>query len=445
MRDIVLLAAMLGFVPLCLRYPAAGAICWAWVSIMNPHRQVYGFALGLQFNLMIAAATLLGWLLSAERKRWTPDFMPKLMLIFVLWMTFNSCFAAVPTWSWDYWDRTMRGLALVFLVFFIADTKARVHGLVWIIVLSLGYYSLKGGIFTVIHGGHYTVFGPAASILGDNNQLALAVVMSLPLMNYLRMHTRSRGIQLGLTVAMFLGIVMVLGSKSRGGAIALVITLTVFWLSTRHKLIYAIVGSALLLMALSVMPDSYFNRLDTINEADQDSSFMSRVTAWKIAIAIAIDRFPFGAGFYAQQLPSISHAYFPAEGALPSGGAYAAHSIYFQVLGEHGFVGLAIYLAILLLALYNTFVVARQTRTTLEFRWAYDLAVMTRTALIGYYVGGAALSVAYFDGFFVLIALLSTVRELTASGYATGARPAASILPQMGPSTDTDRPTIRSP
>jgi len=415
-------------VPLCLRSPAAGAICWAWVSIMNPHRQVYGFALGLQFNLVIAIATLLGWMLSAERKRWTPDFMPKLMLIFVLWMTFNSCFAAVPDWSWDYWDRTMRGLALVFLVFFIADRKARIHGFVWIIVMSLGYYSVKGGIFTILHGGQYIVFGPDASILGDNNHLALAVVMSLPLINYLRVHTRSRTIQFCLVAAVFLSIVMVLGSKSRGGAVALGVTLVVLWLGARHKIAYAVVGGALLLAAVSFMPDSYFSRLDTINEADQDTSFAGRVTAWKIAIAIAMDRFPFGAGFYAQQLPSVAYAYHLTEGLPLIGGAFAAHSIYFQVLGEHGFVGLVIYLAILVLALYNTMVISRQTRTTPEFRWAYDLSVMIRASLFGFYVGGAALSMAYFDGFFVLIALLSTVRELTDPSRTIFARP-ASISP----------------
>ena len=81
MRDLLLVLATLGFLPLCFRYPAAGAICWAWFSLMSPHRLVYGGAYG-QFNLVIAAVTLAGWLISRERKRWTPDLVPKLLLIF---------------------------------------------------------------------------------------------------------------------------------------------------------------------------------------------------------------------------------------------------------------------------------------------------------------------------------------------------------------------------
>lgn len=409
MRSIILVLATLCFLPMCLRYPAAGAICWAWFSIMSPHQQVSGFAQGQQFNLVIAVATLLGWLFSSERKRWTPDLMPKLMLVFVLWMTFNSFFALVPDWSWQYWDRTMRTLALVFLVFFIVNTKARIHGFIWILVISLGYYGLRGGVFTIINGGAYIVYGPPGTIIADNNQLALAIVMSLPLVNYLRMHSKKHFIQFGLAVAFGLEVMMVLGSHSRGGAIALAAMFFVLWLRTRRKLAYGICIIVLLGLALSIMPDSYFQRLDTINDTGSDTSFQDRVMSWHVATFVAIDHFPFGAGFYAPQLAQIFNSYFP--GQRP----YAAHSIYFQVLGEHGFIGLALYLLILLLALRNAAIVLRQTRNRPELLWARDLASMIQVALIGYYVGGAALSMAYFDGFLLLIALLSTLRELTVS------------------------------
>lgn len=135
---------------------------------------------------------------------------------------------------------------------------------------------------------------------------------------------------------------------------------------------------------------------------------MGRVAAWEVATRVAIDRFPFGAGFYAPQLPVIFNYYLPNEGAR------AAHSIYFQVLGEQGFIGLALFLMILLFALRNAGVIRRQVRDNPELLWASDLANMIRVALIGFYIGGAALSMAYFDGLFLLMALLSTLRELTA-------------------------------
>lgn len=409
MRAIVFVVAMLGFVPLCLRYPAAGVVCWAWVSLLSPQNEVYGFAAGLQFNFVIAVATLLGWLVSPERKRWTPDVMPKLMLVFVLWMTLNSLFAPLFEYSWAFWNRTMRDFALVFLVFFLTNTKARIHGLVWILVISIGYYALKGGIFTILTGGNYIVYGPEASIIADNNDLALAVVMTLPLLNYLRLHTKSRHLRLGVAAAIFIEIVMVLGTHSRGGAIALGVVLFIFWLTNRHKVLYAIAGVVLVAAALSLMPDTYFERLDTIIHPGADTSFVDRTISWQVAVQVAIDRFPFGAGFYAPQTGEIYHHYFPDSKGL------AAHSIYFQILGEHGFIGLALYMLIILLALHNAGVVMRQTRKRPGLLWAYDLANMIRVALFGFCVGGAALSMAYFDGFWVLMALLSTLRELTAT------------------------------
>jgi putative inorganic carbon (hco3(-)) transporter len=410
-RSLILAVAMLGFLPFCFRYPAAGVICWEWVSLMNPHRQVYGFASDQHFNLAIAAATLLGWVCSSERKRWTPDWMPKLMVIFLAWMTITSAFSVFPQISWFYWDRFMRALSVIILVFFIANRKARIHGLIWIIVISIGYYGVKGGIWTITSGGGDTVLGPAASMIADNNGLGLALVMTLPLVNYLRMHSKSRWLQLGLAAATFFLVVAVLGTHSRGGAVALGVVFVVFWASTRRKIFYGIAAVGIAVAALKLMPESYFARLDTLNDVNSDSSFIGRLHAWQVSWHAAVDYFPFGGGLYAP---------FPEWAVyFPGWGTHAAHSIYFQVLGEQGFIGLAIYLLMLVLALRNAGIVMRQTRGRSELLWAYDLANMIRVALIGYYIGGAALSLAYYDGFWLLLALLSVLREMTAPERAT--------------------------
>jgi putative inorganic carbon (hco3(-)) transporter len=406
-RDIILVLATLGFLPLCFRYPAAGVICWIWISIMSPHRLVWGFAAGQQFNFVIALVTLLGWFLSKEARRWTPDLTPKLLLALTAWMTFASFFSLFPPDSWSIWDQTMRTLALIFLVFFVVKSKARIHGAIWALVISVGYYGVKGGLFTIATGGNFRVLGPGGTMLADNNNLALAVVMTFPLLNYLRLHTKHPALRIGLMVGMFLEVVMVLGTHSRGGAVALAAMLVAFWMMSRHKVGIAIVGVPIIALAVSLMPDMYFRRLDTIEDLTSDSSFMGRVQAWQVAIGIAIKQFPFGAGFSVAQRPEIFHSHLP--GVIP----HAAHSVYFQVLGDHGFIGLALYLWILAVALLNTWLIPNQTRNRPGLQWASDLAVMIRVALIGYSVGGAALSMAYFDGFLLLIALLSPLREIT--------------------------------
>jgi probable O-glycosylation ligase (exosortase A-associated) len=139
---------------------------------------------------------------------------------------------------------------------------------------------------------------------------------------------------------------------------------------------------------------------------------MGRVTAWKVAMNIAEDFFPFGAGFDGPAQPIMFHSYYPDRQAL------VAHSIYFQVLGEQGFIGLFFFGLVLFLAFRNCGIVLRSTRGSMESSWAYDLAQMIRISLAGFCIGGAALSMAYFDGFVMLVALSSTLRELMVSRVA---------------------------
>jgi probable O-glycosylation ligase (exosortase A-associated) len=177
-----------------------------------------------------------------------------------------------------------------------------------------------------------------------------------------------------------------------------------------------------------MMPAEFWTRMDTLNDVQADGSFQGRLAAWTVALDCARDYFPFGAGFYSPEQPVIFNRYLPGEDF------HAAHSIYFQVLGEHGYIGLAIFLVILVLPLYNATLVVRRTRNNPELAWARDLADFIRIALLAFYVGGAALSVAYFDGYLVLVALTSTLRELTAPKRATITVGRSTVLaPVSGP------------
>lgn len=412
MRDLALVLGMLFYLPMSLRAPAAGLLCWTWFSIMNPHREVYGFAYGQPFSMVIAVATLVGWLFSDERKRWTPDLMPKLLLLLLAWMAVDTFFGVNPGYSLEFLDRTARVFALTFMAFVLITNKARIHGMVWTIIISLGFYGVKGGVFTIVNGGHAIVFGPPASVYTDNNQLALAIVSTLPLVYYVWSHTRAAWLRIPTLVALVLQIIMVFGSYSRGGVIALSVMLGMFWLRSDRKIVYGLLGAVVVAGSLSLMPDEFFDRLHTVNSLDSDDSFQGRVNAWIVAFHYANDHFPFGAGFNGATLKTTFAHY------LPGVDAHAAHSIYFQILGDHGYIGLALFLVILLLGLYNAGVVIRQTRNVPELAWARDLAEMMRISLISFYVGGAALSMAYSDVYLLMFAMLSTLRQLTEPGAA---------------------------
>ena len=407
MRDYILILAVLIGLGATFFNPFSGVLLWTWISIQNPHEEVYSFARTLQLNLVTAIVTILVWLLSRERKAPPSAFLVWIMLIFLAWATFNSFFAFSPDWSWPYWDRTWKIFALGMLITVLATNAVRIHAIIWTVVLSLFYYGVKGGIFTILKGGHYDVFGPPHSIIGDNNQLALALLMSLPLANYLHQQSANRFVKAGLIGGMALTLASIVGSYSRGAYLALGVLAAVWLFRSRRKFLYLSFATVGIFLVVYFMPQSFWDRLQTIQTADTDASFQGRLMAWQVAYRYATDHFPFGAGFYGPQLAQIFNAYFPGETA------HAAHSIYFQVLGEHGFIGLFLYLLIIVGAFVKSFALIRRARRHPELEWVGELARMIQLSLVAFCVGGAALSMAYYDVFIICVALLVSLDELT--------------------------------
>ena len=411
MRDLILILSLLGCLGLTLRYPFAGVLAWAWLACMNPHQEVYGLSREIPLNLIVAIVTIIAWLFSKERKLPPLDGTTWMLLALLAWMTFNTFFAADPAYSWPYWDRTWRIIALGVVVGIMATNQVRIHALIWVVCTSLLYYGVKGGLLTFLTGGTKYITGPANTTLADNNALAVALLMILPLLNYLRLHTANRWLRVGLAATGFLSFVSLLGSYSRGGYLALASLTGIGWMRSRKKILFLVLLTVALVPMLYFMPQSFYDRVNTLSSPGDDPSFQSRLMSWKVAYFYAIDHFPFGAGFYAINLPEVYHLYFPDSTT------HVAHSVYFQMIGEHGFVGFALYMVILYLAFRNCSQIRRATKNREEFTWAHDLATMIQLSLVAFCVGGAALSIAFYDVFIVWVCLLPMLRNLVTQPF----------------------------
>jgi probable O-glycosylation ligase (exosortase A-associated) len=189
-------------------------------------------------------------------------------------------------------------------------------------------------------------------------------------------------------------------------------------------------------VALALAPERCYKRMETIETANQDSSFMGRVIAWKINTLAALDHPLTGAGFRStQDLPiwlsyssQFSRLDFVPTGPPDTRHPHAAHSIYFQVLGDMGFVGLGIYLALLVTAWRNAKVVLIQTKDNPELKWAHDLARTFQYCMIPYMVSGAALNMAYFDLAYIILACL-TVLRLKTKAHESALHAHTAVLP----------------
>lgn len=416
MRDLALAMVLAVLLPLAFRFPFVGIYLWEWFALMNPHRLVYSFAQGQPFNMVIAGVTLIAWVFWKEKSKvgFTPLMV--LVLLFSAWISLTTAFAPAPEFTTPLWDRNIKTMLLVVLIMMGIGTRVRLEGMIWIVAISLGYYGVRGGGFVILTAGAYRVFGPGQTMIEDNNSLALALIMTLPLMNYLRLHARHKILRLGILGAMALCLAAIVGTYSRGGILAMAAMLGFMWLKSRGKLVTGMIGAGVVVATLLFMPAQFFDRLSTINNVNEDASFQGRVDAWTVALGVAEDRI-LGAGFDGPRQPAIWNQY--RSGAQPR----ASHSIYFMVLGEHGFIGLALYLGICFFAWRNLARVITLTKNVPEALWAQDMATSLQVAMIGFLVGGAALPMAYYDGFLSIIGMTAPLRALMEAKYAPAERP----------------------
>ncbi|MED5595366.1 putative O-glycosylation ligase, exosortase A system-associated [Janthinobacterium sp. P210006] len=429
MRDIVITVIILGSLPFILKSPATGGLMWVWVSVMNPHTQAWGFATHMPFAFIIAIATMVGLLMTREPKSLPLTPISVLLLLFVAWMNVTAAFALLPESSWVQWNKVMKIMLMSFVIMMVIRTQRDIVRLIWVLVGSLGYYGVKGGIFTIRSGGTERVWGPEETFIGDNNALALALIITIPLMYYLQQNSDKRWVRRGLSAAMLLSALSALGSYSRGALLAIAAMGLFMWLKSDRKLVLGALLAAVTPLLLAFMPERWAERMDTINTYEDDVSAMGRLNAWRMAWNLARDRF-LGGGF------DVSDASIFARYAPNPMDVHAAHSIYFQALGEHGFVGLVLYLALGIATWRTAAVIIRRTRSKPELRWAHGLATMSQASLIGFAVGGAFLSLLYFDmPYYLMAALIATrivverqVRAATPS--ARQAKPAAAIAEQ---------------
>lgn len=412
MRDILITAVILGIIPFILKNPRIGAYTWAWLAMMIPHRLAFGFARTLPFSQIVGIATLIGFLFSKEKKSFPLSAITVIYMSLLGWMTVTSFFAIDnPEAIWGRWEHVMKIHLFLMLTLMLLRGREQIEHLIWVITLSIGFYGFKGGLFTLQTAGGGRVWGPPGGVISGNNELGVALVMLVPFMYYLFQTSTRRYVRNGmlfLIAATFFGI---LGTQSRGALLALVCMAFFVAIKGKRPVISTAIIGGLLIAAIAFMPDSWNNRMNTIESYNLDSSAMSRLYTWKTLWNLAIDRPLVGAGFNTD-IPIVFATYAPLdmERFNFQGSIYVAHSIYFQALGEHGFPGLILYVLIGVLAWIKAGKVAAKARLHPECAmWIPLLMKMTQASLAGFASGGAFLSLVHFDLPYYIVAFVVLV------------------------------------
>lgn len=389
MRDLVLLAVLVWIIIQAFKRPWIGILGWTWMSIMNPHQLTWTLR-SMPFAAAIGGATLIGLFITKDRRDYSWNRENTTLLIFMIWMCITLPFSMLFDESFELWKRVMKIDLMILVTMVLLHSKRHMMLLTWVLVVSIGFFGVKGGAFTLLTGGSYKVWGPENTYIEGNNEIALAIVIVIPLMRFLQMQMQAKWAKVTMTICMVLMAMAALGSHSRGALLAIAAMALVLWWRGKNRFVGAIVIVVVGAAMLSLMPAEWWGRMNTIKTYDADASAMGRINAWGMAWNVAKANF-FGGGFMIW-----TGTIFAIYGPDPTD-VHASHSIYFMVLGEQGFVGLFLFLALFTMAWFTAGSLRIRARGKPETQWLSDLGGMLQVALAGYAVGGAFLSLSYWD------------------------------------------------
>ena len=191
MRDIALVILVFGSVVVAIRKPAYGMLLFVAFGIINPSSFAWGFGRSIPVAMIMAVATLAGYVVSPEPKRFPRQ--REVWMLLGLWFLFvvSTAFAYFP-YNFYFSDTALsefilvsKILVMVYLSMALLNTKERVQLLIKVVALSIGFFAIKGGVFGILSGGSQLVYGPEGSFLYANNSIGLALAMNVPLLYYL--------------------------------------------------------------------------------------------------------------------------------------------------------------------------------------------------------------------------------------------------------------------
>jgi putative inorganic carbon (HCO3(-)) transporter len=412
MRDVIVIGIILASVPLCFFRPYFGVLMWVWIAYFNPHRFCWGFAYHFPVSATVAIPTLLGivFFRKTNGRPWVRETV--LLLLFWVWVTITylnatqvAIFADHIADSQAQLIAVSKALLMTFVLILLVTSKKKLDYLFIVTALSFGALAIKGTFFGVRTAGDFRVWGPPDSFVYDNNDFGLALNMTLPMMFYLAREAKSRWLRWALWISFFCSIAAVLLTYSRGALLGLAVVLGALTLKSNRK---AISVAALVLLALCVIsfaPSAWMNRMDNFMHGNLDESAQGRLHAWHFAWELA-SQYPITGGGFETFTPEL-------EWRLTPQFSFAGpHSIYFQALGEQGFVGLGLFLLLVGSCFYSLRRLRRKVRGQPSFAWIVNYSNMLEACFLGYIVSGSFLPRAYFDLWFQLAAAVALLKIL---------------------------------
>lgn len=415
MRDYIVLTIVFLSAALAILSPYYGILVWSWLAYFNPHRYAWGIARTFPVAIIVAIPTLIATPFAPKNHR---IFVRETFLLLALWSWFaftTYYISTVPLFyghaqeARSHLEDVSKILLMTVVTILLVNSRQKLRTFIMVIIASFGFRALIAALFFLKTGGHFKIWGPDGTFLGDNNDFALGLNMTIPMFFFMARAEASKWLRISLRILMAAVVISVIGTFSRGGLVGLAVVAMLLLVKSRQKVLAVVLLSIGLWGVVLLTSTEWKDRMSSFSQGNIDESAESRLIAWRAGWKFAKDYPLTGGGFnlYADNTafsPYIEDAYRYRYGQ------HGPHSIYIQMLEEQGFVGLALFLALLGACYASMRRLRRRAQQAASLSWAVPYANMFEVSILVFMANGATLGRAYFDLFYQIVACIIALR-----------------------------------
>lgn len=453
MRDLAFIGFLLALLGMGLRKPFLFVLAYIYIDIVSPQRLTYLLLNSVPISLIAAALAVGGWALFDDKRDVRVAPRQFMLLILLVYCGISTLHADFPLAALDKWGWVWKCLAFAMFLPLTLRTRLRIESLLLFMILSAASIIIVGGIKTLASGGGY---GELNLMVTDNSgiyegsTISTVAIAIIPVILWFTRHgTIFRPdwkVKLFGYALAFSCLLIPIGTSTRTGLLCIGLLAVLLLRDTKRRLLYITGLAAAAALAIPLLPASYTQRMSTIQSYQADASASTRIAVWEWTLDY-VKQHPFGGGFDAYRGNHIRYDTVEVkqhgdqavvDKTLQVDAARAYHSAYFEMLGEQGWPGLFLWLAINLGGVARMEVIRRRYRklATPDEAWIAPLASGLQMAHLVYLLGGAFIGIAFQPFVYELIGA-----QIGLDTYLTRRRKETAWRP-MRPRTTTPRPAL---
>jgi len=404
---IVLLFAVPG-----LKFPYLALCGVIFVDIVRPQTLSYSFLAGKPLSLFILLIFFTSLLINWKQLSIPRNKKSTIALIFFMgWITLATYHAEFQSVAWVKYDYVIKFLLLPLFIPFVLNSRVKIDTFIAVMVCSVSFFTMILGMKFITGGHGYEqsfIYSTAENTgMTESSTMAMLAVMNLPFIIYLLRYSIFKDkIPFFKPASYFLGFTCILsaiGSYARTGLLGLFIWVVLLLKQSQKKFKYSLIIFICALLFIPFAPPDWVERMNSTKSTSTDTSALGRIVVWKWTIDYVSERPLMGGGFQSFLANAGElNSYVDEDIGIEINQPVAFHNIYFEVLGELGYVGLFIYLWIIYLAFSVNPVLLNTNKSE---NWMNAQVSARKQALLLYCVCGSFIGVAYYPWLFYLLGL----------------------------------------